>query len=207
MRSASGKFVLRLPPDLHRLLRDRARSQGLSLNEYCLHNLAASSALGPPGLSGTLPQPWPEQALSSIIECYEPHIRGVLLFGSAVRGELREGSDIDLMIVLQSEAPLNRRLYGVWEEKVASRWHTVEGHEVSPHFARLPRGVEDAGGLWFEAGVEGLILWQRGLEISHFLADLRRAMARGQLTLSDSRGQAYWIRQAAEEAHAQPHVG
>lgn len=36
----SGKFVLRLPKTLHKLLSERAKEEGISLNQYALYKLA-----------------------------------------------------------------------------------------------------------------------------------------------------------------------
>lgn len=36
----SGKFVLRLPKSLHKLLSKRAKDEGVSLNQYALYKLA-----------------------------------------------------------------------------------------------------------------------------------------------------------------------
>ena len=40
-RSPSGRFVLRIEPELHAGLRRAAKEAGLSLNEYCARKLAA----------------------------------------------------------------------------------------------------------------------------------------------------------------------
>ena len=36
----SGKFVLRLPKSLHKLLSERAKNEGVSLNQYALYKLS-----------------------------------------------------------------------------------------------------------------------------------------------------------------------
>lgn len=44
-REYSGQFKLRLPKSLHRLLADHAKSEGLSMNQYCLYLLARNDVL------------------------------------------------------------------------------------------------------------------------------------------------------------------
>ena len=39
----SGKFVIRLPKTLHKLISKRAKEEGVSLNQYALYKLASSS--------------------------------------------------------------------------------------------------------------------------------------------------------------------
>jgi antitoxin HicB len=58
-RDYSGRFVLRLPKSLHRLLAERAEAEGVSLNQLALTTLAlglgaAPSALRPRGRTHTL---------------------------------------------------------------------------------------------------------------------------------------------------------
>ena len=41
----SGQFKLRIPKSLHRSLAEHSRSEGLSMNQYCLYLLAKNDAL------------------------------------------------------------------------------------------------------------------------------------------------------------------
>ena len=49
-------------------------------------------------MTGTPPKPGPE--LSAL--CRQHHIRALSLFGSAARGEMREDSDIDLLVEFEA---------------------------------------------------------------------------------------------------------
>ena len=39
-REFSGKVLVRLPKELHRMLVEKAQHEGVSLNQYCLYKLA-----------------------------------------------------------------------------------------------------------------------------------------------------------------------
>ena len=41
----SGQFKLRIPKSLHRSLAEHARSEGISMNQYCLYLLSRNDAL------------------------------------------------------------------------------------------------------------------------------------------------------------------
>lgn len=44
----------------------------------------------------------PSEALADL--CRRFHVRGLYLFGSAARGELRDGSDVDLLVEFEPDA-------------------------------------------------------------------------------------------------------
>lgn len=44
----SGQFKLRIPKSLHKTLADRARQEGISMNQYCLYLLSMNDARANP---------------------------------------------------------------------------------------------------------------------------------------------------------------
>ncbi|MCB0370906.1 MAG: toxin-antitoxin system HicB family antitoxin [Bdellovibrionales bacterium] len=90
----SGKFVLRITPDLHKTLKAEAKERGESLNSLCLKKLAATSN-----------KSWGE-FIDEIITVFNP--LGILLFGSYARGENSAESDIDLLIVLDQQKKISK---------------------------------------------------------------------------------------------------
>jgi predicted nucleotidyltransferase len=185
---------VRLPPQLHAALKRRAHEEGLSLNGLCLAALQSDvgmDAKGPP--SGT---PVPLDGIKSLLGS---SLSGVLLFGSTARGEAREGSDIDLLIVIGTEVPLTRSLYQSWDRDIGAPC----APRVSPHFVHLPDGAERAGSLWYEAAVDAVVLFEKDGHISRFLRTVRRSMADGTLQRKSAYGHSYWIRRGREVARVQ----
>jgi len=182
---ASGRFLLRMDPGLHAALRGAAREAGLSLNEYCVLKLAA-----PAGSLAGLPE------VSRIVRRAASLFGGDLLamaaFGSWVRGEHREGSDVDILIVLDRRVPIRRELYRPWDEAPLQ----LDGLPVEPHLVHLPKHPERAGGLWAEVALDGAVLFERALVLSRALARVRRAVLAGNVVRREVNGQAYWVHEA-----------
>src|SRR5262245_32362200 len=97
----SGRFVLRLEPDLHARLRGAARTAGISLNAYCEARLALADSIA--HLEGDS-----EPIIRRAMEVFGKNLVGVVAYGSWARGEAADGSDIDILIVLDSSARLSR---------------------------------------------------------------------------------------------------
>jgi predicted nucleotidyltransferase len=190
MTVASGRFVLRLPPELHRALRQTAARQGVSLNTVCVQLLGGHSGNRAP--MQTIPASW-DGVVQRYTDAHPEECVGVLLFGSAARGELRGESDIDLLFVLHDSVPLRRGLYAAWDARLAEQ---ALDREINAHFVHLPRAVEDASSLWLEVAVEGRVLRDRSGEIERFVVELRRAIASGRFIRGISHGQPYWRRSA-----------
>lgn len=190
-RRPSGRFVLRLDPELHARLRRAASEQGLSLNELCARRLAAT-----PAVDGV-----PAELLTAVERAertFGEELVAVAVYGSFARGELADGSDVDLLIVLEQRVELSRGLYRAWDEEPL----TCQGRPVEVHFVHLPPPGELPGGVWPELALDGLVLLDRGLCLSTVLARTRHAIAEGRLARRVAHGQPYWIR--TEECLAQP---
>lgn len=180
--AASGRFVLRVPAGLHAALRRAAAAAGLSLNDYCTRKLAApiGSLGGAGGASGVV-----ERAASV---CGDALV-GVVAYGSWARGEADERSDVDLLVVVEASVSLSRALYRKWDATPL----TWEGRVVEPHFVRLPALPERVGGIWAEAAIDGIVLFERGLVVSARLAAVRRDILAGRLVRRFAHGQPYWF--------------
>jgi len=178
--TASGRFVLRLPPALHAALQGAAREAGLSLNEYCTRRLAAPGA--------TLAVDADAAALvSRAAEVAGEALIGVALYGSWARGDATPTSDVDTLIVVDTTLALTRTLYRTWDEAPV-RW---QGRTVDPHFVHLPRGAFNAG-VWGEVAIDGIVLFERDSRLSAHLATVRGAMAEGRIVRRLAHGQPYW---------------
>jgi len=183
---ASGRFVLRLDPLLHGLLRDEALAAGLSLNDWCGRTLAA------PGMGGLL------EAAPGVVLTIRSRLGsdlvGVILYGSFARGTPSSGSDIDLLVVIEAGVPITRSLYREWEGAVPA-WN---GREIDLHFVHLSAPDDPVSGSWAEAAVCGIVLYDRELAISRRLIAIREHIAAGGLVRRMSQGQPYWIHEARD---------
>jgi len=194
MKAVSGKFVLRISPKLHLLLRNRSLKMGISLNEICLRILSSSSH------QNRMVQNAPSSLLTAdfmgvVVRHWRKYLQTIVLFGSAVRNEMTEASDVDLLFVLKKEFSLTRQFYREWDAFFEKHQHLLlHTREVTAQFVQLPTSVLEAGGLWYETAAEGEILWERGKEVSRFYRDIRLAMTTGKIRRRISHGHPYWIK-------------
>ena len=177
----SGRFVLRIDPDLHETLREAAGVAGVSLNRYCARKLAAPTESTDPAATAVV-----GRAASVLGDS----LLGVVAFGSWARGEEAANSDLDVLLVVGEEVSIARGLYRSWDDGSALAW---DGHEVTPHFVHLPSGSEGVSGLWAEVALDGLVLFERELTVSRYLAHVRRRVLRGELSYRVAGGHTYWV--------------
>jgi predicted nucleotidyltransferase len=178
---ASGRFVLRINPALHAALRAAAAAAHLSLNAYCSRVLAA------PGVSVTEPA---NTIVSRALELFGAALVGLVAYGSWSRDEQVAGSDLDVLIVLEPIVPITRELYRIWDEAPPVHW---DGHRVEPHYVHPVRPGQQVTGTWAEAAVDGIVLYERGFEVSKRLVSLRGRIADGAVTRHRAHGQPYWV--------------
>jgi hypothetical protein len=172
----SGRFLLRLEPVLHARLRDEAAAQRLSLNELCARRLAQPGA----AVGG--------EVLERAASQFGAALRAAVVFGSWARGSARSESDLDVLLVVETTRKLERALYAAWDEEPV----LVEGRRVEPHITHLPDDGIRPSGLWCEIGMEGLVLYDRDLATSRYLASVRARIARGEIERRLAHGQPYW---------------
>jgi len=177
----SGRFLLRIGPGLHGLLRKAAADLGISLNDYCSLKLAAPA--------GNLPALRQAAAVvARAAELFGDRLIGIAAYGSWARGEAAAGSDVDLLVVLEGDVRLTRRLYRRWD-RVELRWND---REIEVHFAHLPDPDRPVAGLWAEVAMDGVVLFERELRLSARLVGVRRDIASGRLVRRLVHGQPYW---------------
>ena len=181
---ASGKFVLRIPPDQHATLQRLAAERAVSLNVLC--RLALGEFLGKASAAHAQ-KALDTPLLESLKQMLGPSLAAVIMFGSAARGTQHDGSDIDLLIVVAADLPVTRALYRRWDERRFTGPHSL-------HFVHLPDSIEKAGSIWLEAAVDGDILFEADGGVRRFLRELRRAMANGRFCRRTAHGHPYWVR-------------
>ena len=204
MAALSGKFLLRLPPALHGALREAAFRRGLSLNRYCVGLLKqgfqdrqATPEIDERVGSGIVPA----EVLQGIRRAYGRALEGIILFGSAARGQLWKSSDIDLLIVLGQNTPVARELYRIWDDQLAGRFQLLP-HRISAQFVGLPEQVGQAGGIWFEAALEGVVLVDPQLRLSRLIGLLRQEIVGGRVVRKLVHGQPYWVKPRSTKGKA-----
>jgi predicted nucleotidyltransferase len=100
----------------------------------------------------------PCELLDSVVAYFQP--RQVILFGSAARGEAGADSDLDLLVVLDDDAPAEKVSY---QAGMAARASYNDPVDIVPcradTFRRLSRIV---GTLPYAARTEGVVVYERG---------------------------------------------
>jgi len=181
VRTPSGRLVLRMRPGLHAALRKAADSLGMSLNHCCTRKLAVPTG-NLAALSGAA------GAIERAAERFGADLAGVVVFGSWARGELTDRSDVDLLVALESRLPVTRPLYRAWDEAPVTR----ENRPAEPHLVHLPAPGEPVGGVWAEAALEGVVVFETGFRLSTRLALIRRDIISGRMVRGVAHGRPCW---------------
>jgi len=112
---------------------------------------------------------------------------GIVLFGSAARGESREDSDIDLLVVLGRERSLSRSLYSLWDERFGAI-------KESPHFVHIPVNPGCRLDL-ARSRSRRYRLFDRNGVVLRFLGSIRRLIASGDRKRRWAYGHPYWVKE------------
>lgn len=173
------QLLIRAPGSLCERLKAEARQRGVSLNRHCLDRLGNA-----PGVT--------ESAVAALVHSdLGADLDGVVLFGSAARGEQHDGSDTDWLLVVRAGVRVERKLY--------TRWDRLNLDErIAPQFVGWPERLEMAGSLWLEAALDGILLWERERCVSSFLVRLRRWMWEGRVERKVTYGIPYWVKNHAK---------
>lgn len=181
----SVRFLLRSPADVHAAVVRAAEASGLSVNEYCVRRLRLPES--PLARSGVV-----HAVASRAMAAVPGRLVGVVLHGSFARGEARQSSDVDVLVVVEPSVPLTRTLYRAWDV-APLEW---EGRAVDVHFVHLPADPTSPGSVWCEAAIEGQVVGDPDGRIADVLRQIRRGIAEGKLVRKHAHGQPYWTKVA-----------
>jgi len=199
MEELSGKFVIRMSGALHGRLKQEATRSGQSLNQLCVARLQASGKrFTRAGEAPAYACLFPTAFIDKIVRRWHGDLVGLILFGSAARGDDTDDSDTDLLLVMKPGARIARELYRLWDEFCRESGGGQDWDRISPHFVSLPGSVQEAGGLWYEAALDGIALWERDRQVSRFLRSVREAMGQGRIRRRMLHGSPYWIKEIKE---------
>lgn len=182
----SGKFVLRIPIDMHKKLVDMAKSNKISLNQACV-NLLKIGLAGKE--KGALFAKSLEKVILKLKERFDGGLCGIVLFGSYATGDASSESDVDLMIIMERDVPIERGLYRWWDENIV--WE--ERAALSPHFVGMIDDADGAGGLWLEVATSGKIIYQRDSVLNDLFYSVEKLISDGRVRKYISNGHSYWV--------------
>ena len=185
MKNYSGRFVIRIPEGLHKILVERADSQNSSLNKLC-------QILIEKGLREKEEAPWRKEVSPLLLllkQKFGSQLTGILLFGSQIQGNATQQSDLDVLVVLAEEIPLKRNLYQWWDSTFFQKSLTI-----NPHFVHLPQDISQVGGLWFEVALSHEIIYEKRNNLSSIIKKLLSCIQKGEVARAFSNGHPYWVR-------------
>lgn len=177
---------MRVPQGLHQQLAKRSFEKGVSLNQLCVALLRQASQQGSEE-SGVHPE-LRDRVLPRLQEKFKTALMGVVLFGSVVKQEDTQSSDIDVLIVLKDVA-IQRALYRWWDQHAEK----INGQEVSPHFVTLPSDPKDISSLWLEVSETYQIVYQKDKKLESFLHHVYTLIQNGSVRKYWSNGHPYWV--------------
>lgn len=179
------RFLLRLPAAVHTAVKRDAEVLALSINEYCVRRLRAPAA--PLALEADA-----QALIARAADMLDDRLVGLVLHGSFARGDARQTSDVDALIVVETSIPLTRSLYRTWDSEPV----TWGARPVDSHFVHLPEDPSQAGSVWCEAAIEGVVLIDPRGQVDAALRQVRRAIAVGRLVRKQVHGHPYWTKVA-----------
>lgn len=99
----------------------------------------------------------PAELLDPIVAYFQP--RRVVLFGSSARGDTRPGSDIDLLVILDDDAPKEKLTLAAGYAARRSYRHAAD--VIPCREAVFQRKRMIAGTLAHQAAAEGIVVYER----------------------------------------------
>lgn len=118
---------------------------------------------------------------------FHSDILGLILYGSQVRGDATEISDIDVLVVLDSAIKINRALYSELDylEELDPR--------VCIMLTHLPNEESKLGSLWLEVSQCCEVLMDPTKAIKKVITRSKKLIQDEKVVRKKSHGQGYWV--------------
>lgn len=180
--------MIRVGAERHARLRDEALNLGISLNELCVQLMDRSL-----GVDSSSEFP----LVKALKREFRSDLIAIAFFGSQVRGDARESSDIDVLIVLHSKREITRDLYRQWD-RLQRESPEIFISKISPHFLSLSETSQQPTSLWLEVALDAKIIFDTEDRLHHQLLALRHEIASGKMRRKKTHGHFYWERAESE---------
>jgi len=188
--SLISKFILRIPLVIHTRLKLLASENNLSLNSLCQKLL--EEGIRKKTSFGVSAEGEFEILVQQARKIFEEDLLGIVAFGSYIRSQASESSDIDLLIILKPNRKIEKALYTEWY-RLSEQTKIQSSFPISVHFVVLPDDTFKCSNLWLEIGLEGIIIWDPTWTVNRFLIKVRKFISDGLVSFRLSHGQRYWI--------------